>query len=166
MDAAKLKEEQFKALVEREGHLLDATTAFERFLVRVPFLLNGGGLVVYLAVVDASQRNPGLGAFSFDGWWVIAASVLWSAGLMAAAMSARRAWRGQYQYLKATRRARDKIEADYEGDIAAKHEAKKNRDASRSDAETATKDSRSLWTIGVVSFVAGGWAAIYSAVLP
>src|SRR2546422_6759237 len=78
--------EVYKAVRAHELMLNEAASAFEHAVIAPLVVLNGGAVVAFLTLVGAiKDPEPGLGP---DGSWVAAATMIWAAGLVAAALAA------------------------------------------------------------------------------
>ena len=75
--------------------LLRATAAFEHAALRPPTLLNGGALIVFLALFG-SLTPP-----FFDEDWAIAALLVWIVGLLSATLATATGYYSQFAFRKA-----------------------------------------------------------------
>jgi len=106
-EAAERRLERFK---RRQAHLLEmvkATVAAEHAALRPPFLLNGGALVVYLALYGGVRQEHG--ASLLDPTWAKVSMSVWIVGLLAATLATAFGYYSQFAF----RRHRDQ-ESDAE----------------------------------------------------
>lgn len=83
-------------LKQIELEMIKATVAFEHAALRPPFLLNGGALVVYLALYGALSRGDS--ASSFDRCYVYWAMSLWIVGLVVATIATGAGFWSQFSF--------------------------------------------------------------------
>ena len=115
--------ERLKHAQALELEMIKATAAFEHAALRPPFLLNGGALVVYLALYGVLiSRGSG---FALDQALARWAMGLWIAGLVAAAIATAAGFRSQFSFRKHRGQQVKEIEArdKDELDDAGKYEA-------------------------------------------
>jgi Flp pilus assembly protein TadB len=91
-DDFKLLFEHLKNAHERELEMIRATAAFEHSALRAVTLLNGGALVVYMALYGALTDLP-VG-------WALAAGVAWIFGLILAVIATALGFQSQFRFRK------------------------------------------------------------------
>jgi hypothetical protein len=98
--------EWYKLHRQHELELNKATLAYELELAKLLVLLNGAAAGAFLTLTGAVWKDGPRPSF----WWLVAAIVLWLAGLVAAAVATHRAYKIQREFTKAYRFRRHGIE--------------------------------------------------------
>ena len=143
--------ERYKALRAHEHILTQATAALEHAALRPPFLLNGGALIAYVALMGATWPGNGAGNHSL-GYW---AMLLWCAGLVGAMAATACAYRSQLAFKKEMGRRIDVIDHERRGDgaMATGHETEAGRQGDR--AVTLRGWAEALVVLSVLLFIFG-----------
>lgn len=156
--------ERFKHRLSSESELLRATAAFEHALLKPAYLLNGGALVVFLALYGAIVTTKYAGVAIDHGlarWDMVA----WVAGLLFAVFATASSYRSQFAFLKSARR---RLDADMERDNG--HES----EAGKKEGEAQCRDKQGqkwrewgigLWGVNIVFFVLGvglAWCSLHT----
>lgn len=151
--------QQIELQHRRSGELLKATAAFERAALRPPLLLNGGALVVYLALFGALRsRDPGL----IDVPFSIAAMVAWVLGLILSSSAVACAYYSQKAFEKGQRRRIEALDAEIAGDERHAGNREAIRFADEKRGHRFRKGATYLVIIALFLFVIGAGAAMFA----
>ncbi len=139
--------------------LLRSTTAFEHAALRPPMLLNGGALVVFLALFDSVKT----GASTIQGFndaWAAAAIGIWIFGLLVASVGTALGYYSQLAFYKERGR---RIDAEREGNQENLEEAAKKEAEAKCQGDKGQRRRRRAelcWLLSISSFILGVFAAI------
>ena len=100
--------EVYKAMITREIMLNQATSAFEHAVLAPLLLLNGGASVAFLTLLGSGTDEKS--KLSLALGWGVAATAMWAAGLIAAAVAASFGFRAQRALSRAHRIRRQRVE--------------------------------------------------------
>ena len=153
--------QQIELQHQRSVELLKATAAFEHAALRPPFLLNGGALVVYLALFGALRsKDPGIIDLPFS----IAAMVGWAVGLLSSCSAVACGYYSQKAFEKAQRRRIEAIDAEVAGDerLAGNKEAVSAADEKR--GHRFRRRATFLVVIALMAFLIGVALAMYAVI--
>jgi hypothetical protein len=121
MNKNKEKEiERYKAMHAYRLELVRATNAFEHAALKPPFILNGGALIVVMALLGAIWKDNG--QFAEKGL-LIYSLIFWGAGLFFAAIAAASGYLSQFAFLKARHK---ELDAEHAKDARDRNEAHRN----------------------------------------
>jgi len=112
--------ERYKAMQAYRLELVRATNVFEHAALKPPFILNGGALVVMMALLGAIWRDNG--QFAEKGM-LIYALICWGAGLFFAAIAAASGYLSQFAFLKARHK---ELDAEHAKDARDRIEVRRN----------------------------------------
>lgn len=143
----KIKEkeiERYKAMQAYCLELVRATNAFEHAATKPPFILNGGALVVVLALLGAIWKETGKFA---EKNLLIYALVCWGVGLFLAAIAVALAYQSQFAFLKARHR---ELDAEDAKDTNDKEEVRRKLREQRIEGERGI--NRRAWAKVCVGF--------------
>lgn len=112
--------ERYKAMHAYQLELVRATNAFEHATLKPPFILNGGALVVVMALLGAIWKD---GNQFVDKGMLVYALACWGAGLLLASIASAFGYQSQFSFLKARHR---ELDAEYAKDAGKKNEVRRN----------------------------------------
>ena len=139
--------------------LLRATTAFEHAALRPPMLLNGGALVVFLALFGSVKTGAST-IQGFDDTWTVVAIGIWILGLLVASAGTALGYYSQLAFYKERGR---RIDAERERDQENLEEAGKKEAEAKCQGDKGQRHRRRAelcWFLSVASFILGVFAAI------
>lgn len=121
MDEDEITRHRLERLRRMELEMIKATAAFEQAALKPTFLLNGGGLVVYLALYGALVGSDK--GFNLDQELAKWAMLLWVCGLVTAAVAtALGAWsQFSFRKLRGQQVAETEARVQNQGEDAARH---------------------------------------------
>ena len=99
-EAAERRLERLRRRHLHSMELLRATVAFEHAAIKPPMLLNGGALVVFLALIGTLKARPGIDA-GFSEGWALGALLVWVVGLVFATTAIAKGYYSQLAFRKA-----------------------------------------------------------------
>jgi len=153
--------ERFKHGLASELELLRATAAFEHVALKALYLLNGGGLVVFLALYGAittSARDEVTMAHDL----AFSAMVAWVVGLVIAAIATGLSYGSQYGFLKSRRRRLDADKAEEDGESQAAGEKAVEAKCWDQKAKRLRCCATVLWMVSIIAFLLGVALAWFS----
>lgn len=158
--------ERYKAMQAYCLELVRATNAFEHAAVKPPFLLNGGALVVVLALLGAIWKDTGNFA---EKNLLVYALACWGVGLFFAAIAVALGYQSQFAFLKARHR---ELDAEHAKDANDKKEVSRKLHEQKIEGKRGV--SWRAWARGCVGlslllFLAGvavGFAALLKSIPP
>jgi hypothetical protein len=141
--------------------LIKATAAFEHAALRPPFLLNGGALVVYLALFGA-LRSSEHGEINL--YYSIAAMTAWVVGLILSFSAVACAYYSQKRFEKAQRRLIETLDAEFAGNqrLAGNRDTERNMESKRGHAYR--KWATFLVAVSLLAFVVGVGLGMYAVI--
>ncbi len=144
--------ERYKAMQAYCLELVRATNAFEHAAIKPPFILNGGALVVVLALLGAIWKDTGNFA---EKNLVVYALACWGFGLFFAACAAALGYQSQFAFLKARHR---ELDAEHAKDANDKEEVRRKLREQNTEGERGV--SRRAWAkacvgLSLLLFLAG-----------
>ena len=112
--------ERYKAMQAYQLELVRATNVFEHAALKPPFILNGGALVVMMALLGAIWKDNGQLA---EKGLLVYALACWGVGLFFAAIAAASGYQSQFAFLKARHR---ELDAEHANDARDRIEVRRN----------------------------------------
>jgi hypothetical protein len=159
-EAAKRNLERLRFAHERVLAMINATANFEREAIRPPFYLNGGALVVYMALYGATSTAQY--GTKLDKTWALWAIGVWACGIVMASLAAGFGFYSQW----ALRRHRgDEVERDAAREVGDMERAGVH--AERADVAGGAGGRhrrRAVWAVAIslLAFIGGAVLAMLS----
>ncbi|MEK7303995.1 MAG: hypothetical protein AAB174_02985 [Pseudomonadota bacterium] len=158
--------ERYKAMQAYRLELVRATNMFEHAALKPPFILNGGALVVVMALLGAIWKDHGQFA---ERSLLVYALACWVIGLFFAAIAAASGYQSQFSFLKSRHRELDAEHAKDKGD---KNEVRRNLSDKKIEGERG--ENWRVWAkvcagLSLLLFLAGvtiGVTALLKSILP
>lgn len=159
-EAAQRRLERLRYTHERVIALINATANFEREAIRPPFYLNGGALVVYIALYGATSAAQRTGRL--DKTFALWAIGLWVGGIIAASLAAGFGFYSQWAF---RRHRGDEVDAEDARERGDTEKAGAHAERARVAGESGSRHRRrAVWAVGIslFAFAAGAVAAMAS----
>ena len=153
--------QQIELQHRRSVELLKATAAFEHATLRPPFVLNGGALVVYLALFGV-LRSSEHGEINL--YYSIAAMTAWVVGLVLTFSAVACAYYSQRNFEKAQRRLIEALDAEFAGDQRLVGKRETERAAVNKRGHAQRKWATFLVTVSFLAFVIGVGLGMYAVI--
>lgn len=159
-EAAHRRLERLRYAHERVIALINATTNFEREAIRPPFYLNGGALVVYIALYGATSAAEH--AAKLDRTLALVAIGLWVVGILAASLAAGFGFFSQWAF---RRHRGDEVDAEEAREHGEMETAGANAERVRIEGRRGSRHRTcAVWAgaISLLTFAGGAVAAMAS----
>ena len=156
--------EIYNAVKDHELEFNRATAAFEHAALRPGIILNGGAAAAFVTLLGAvakTTESDGIGS-TIDFGWASGAIIVWTAGLVFAAVALGFGWHSQRSYTRYMKRQRAALEYQFGRDTVA---AGAIYNDSKQDARDGKISQTSAFRCGILTygaFVVGVSAALIS----
>jgi hypothetical protein len=153
--------QQIELQHNRSVELRRATAAFEHAALRRLFLLNGGALIVYLALFGALRASE---HGEIDLYYSIAAMTAWGVGLFLSSAAITCAYYSQKGFEKAQHRLIGALDAELAGNLRLAGKRENERITERKLGHAYRKWTTFLAAVGLLAFIAGVGLGMYAVI--